>query len=539
MKTPVSQLPGATPLMVDYLENFRKVAEFFNGDYQDSEIYLSRSDEVKSRDLPLGKLAPILKEQNQRYGCGFQTLEKINLLLERRACAVVTGQQTGLFSGPLYTVYKALTTIKLAERLNRTCEGCYVPVFWMASDDHDFREVNHIFVPDKNNQICEIAYNGHPADSRIPVSSVEVNSQISESLQNLHDATHPSEFKDGVFSSLTEAYQANSIFSESFGKWMMQLLKSFGVIIIDASDPRIKSLGVEIFKKEIAEKSPSSQQALHASEKLVKHNYHTQVQLHPNLLNLFYAEKERQSLEIQDGVVHVKGTNKKFQVAELLKLIDEKPHFFSPNVLLRPIYQDALLPTIAYIAGPAEIAYYAQMKGIYESFGLPMPIIYPRKSLTLLEPKIEKVLDSYNLNPQNFWGDVEMLINDIAKARLPENIENLIQNASSDITNNLQTLEGVVTGFDPTLTNTVENVKSKINHQMDILEKKILQAYKKRNDVISQQIYKAKNSLYPNNHFQERVLNVVPYLFKYGFGFIDQLYEAIDISNFDHQIVRL
>ncbi|MFQ5866141.1 MAG: bacillithiol biosynthesis cysteine-adding enzyme BshC [bacterium] len=539
MRTPMSQIPGAMPLVADYFENFENVAEFFNGNFRDPKLFLERTDEVKSRGLPIGQLVPILKEQNQRFGCGFKTLENIDLLLERRACAVVTGQQAGLFSGPLFTIYKALTAIKLAARLSRTCEGCFVPIFWVAADDHDFREVNHTKIVNKGNQVLELNYNAHPVDARVPVSAIRLSSGIMDVVKQLEDETHPSEFKETILNGLSEAYAPKRVFSEAFGTWLTQLFKAFGLVFIDASDPRIKALGTPIFQKEISEKSPSTERVLEISERLVQKKYHGQVQLHRGLLNLFFIENQRLAIEIQNGTFVVKGTNKSFQTSELLSLLKRKPHYFSPNVLLRPIFQDALLPTVAYVAGTAEISYYAQMKGIYEHFGLPMPIIYPRKSLTLLENKIEKVLDNYDLSVQDFWGDVEILINNIAKAQLPASIEDKIGKASECIEKDLQSLEDEVNSFDSTLKDTVEVVKGKINHQIDVLEKKILQAYKKRNEIVRSQIYKAKNNLYPNNHLQERELNVVPFLFKYGFGFIDRLYEALDISNFEHQIFRL
>jgi bacillithiol biosynthesis cysteine-adding enzyme BshC len=539
MRISMSQLPGTMSLVADYFDNYENVAEFFNGDFRDSTVFVDRTDEVKARDLPLGQLVRILKEQNQRFGCGFQTLEKIDWLLERRACAVVTGQQAGLFSGPLYTIYKALTAIKLAARLSRTCEGCYVPVFWVASDDHDFREINHIKIVNKNNQISEINYNAHPDDTRIPVSEIRLNSEITEAVSQLNDETHPSEFKEEILKGLTQAYQPKCIFSEAFAKWLTLLFKPFGLVLIDGSDPRLKALGKHIFQKEIIEKSPSTLRALESTERLIQKNYHAQVQLHRGLLNLFFVEKERLAIETKNGSFIVKGSDKSLRVDELVDILEKTPQVFSPNVLLRPIYQDALLPTVAYIAGTAEIAYYAQIKGVYESFQLPMPIIYPRKSLTLLESKVDKVLDNYDLSVQDFWGDAEILINNIAKAQLPESIEEKIARALACIQKDLQSLGEEVTTFDPTLKDTVENVKGRMHHQIDILEKKILQAYKKRNEIVSQQIHKAKNNLFPNNQLQERELNVVPFLFKYGFGLIDRLYEVMDISNFDHQIIRL
>ncbi|MFQ5652788.1 MAG: bacillithiol biosynthesis cysteine-adding enzyme BshC [bacterium] len=538
MKTLMSELPGTSALVADYFDNFEKVAEFYNGDYRKPENFLHRSDTIKGRGLPLARLVPVLREQNQQFGCGFQTLEKIDWLLERRACAVVTGQQTGLFGGPLFTIYKTLTTIKLAERLSRTCEGCYVPVFWLASDDHDFREVNHVHLLDKANQLRPIVYEGHPADSRVPVSRVELNEDIVRALDELDEATHPSEFKEEVLARLSDAYHPGTVYSEAFARWLMTLFKPFGLIVIDASDVRIKGLARDLFQKEITERSPSTKVAIAASERLREHDYHAQVQVHDGLLNLFYAESERNAIQFDDGAFAIKRTQQVFQEADLLSQLEAHPEFFSPNVLLRPLYQDTLLPTIAYIAGTSEGAYYAQMKGIYEHFEIPMPVIFPRKSLTLLEAKIEKVLDRYELRVQDFWGDVERLVTAIVKAQLPEALEKRVAEAALCVNENLQALENTVQDVDPTLIDFVKNTRNRVQGQIDGLEKKVVQAYKKRHDVIRQQIYKAQHSLYPNHHLQERELNVVPFLFKHGFGFIDQLYEAMDISSFEHQIVR-
>ncbi len=535
----VDQLRGARTLVTDYLNNFEAVAEFYNGDYRSPDNFLTRASAIKERDLPLAQLVPLLKKQNQEFGCGLQTLEKIDWLLERRACAVVTGQQTGLFGGPLFTVYKALTAIKLAERLNRTCEGCHVPVFWLASDDHDFRETNHVQILDKSNQPAVLTYESHPAETKLPLSAIEIGDEIRNLIQQLADMTHPSDFKQDVLAQLADAYAPGVTFPVAFGKWLMALLRPFGIIMIDASDSRIKALGKALFAKEISEGSPSSQAAVRASEVLLKQGYHNQVHLSGDFLNLFYAAPERESIARKGNTFVIKNSNESLTQSELLQRLQDTPEAFSPNVLLRPLYQDALLPTVAYVAGPSEGAYYAQMKGIYREFDMPMPIIFPRKSLTLLEGKIEKVLEKYNLQVADFWGDVEVLVTKIARANLPEDLESRIQNAALCVTENIHALEQVVADFDPTLADFVKNSSGRILGQIEGIEKKILQAYKKRDDVLRQQLYKASHSLYPRNQPQERQLNIVPYLFRHGFGFIDQLYEGMDISSFDHQIIRI
>ncbi len=539
MKTASSSLPGMSTLARDYFDNFERVADFYDGDYRKPENFLDRAGKIKERELPLTQLVPILKEQNQKFGCSLPTLERIDWLLERRACTVVTGQQTGLFGGPLFTLYKALTAIKLAERLGRTCEGCYVPVFWLASDDHDFREVNHVDILNKGNEPSRITYQGHPADSKVPVSRIVLQAQIQEAIAHLDEQTHPSDFKQEMLTYLAEAYAPGNTFSQAFGQWLMTLLKPFGLVMIDASDQRIKALATSLFGQEIRKRSPSSQAALGASQELLDRGYHNQVQLHDGMLNLFYAKDDRSALQKTDSGFTIRSTGERETEAGLLARLAENPGDFSPNVLLRPLYQDVLLPTIAYIAGTAETAYYAQMKGIYTAFKIPMPVIYPRKSLTLLEPKIEKVLDNYALAVPQLWSNIDSLISKIAREQLPDELEDKIGAVTRSVNDNIAELQKIVSEFDPTLADFVKNSGGRIEGQIEGMEKKILQAFKKRNEIIRQQLKKAGNSLYPNNTLQERSLSVLPYLFKHGPGFIDQIYEAMDISNFDHQIVRI
>ncbi len=539
MKIPASQVPGLAPVARDYFGAFERVQAFFHGDYRDPKNFLGRSDLVKARALPMGKLVPILKEQNQRFGCGAYTLEKIDWLLERQACAVVTGQQAGLFGGPLFSLYKALTAIKLAARLNRTCEGCYVPVFWIASEDHDFREVNHVCILNKENAPLGITYRGYPEDRRTPIAQIQIEAAISACLAELEEATNPSEFKDEVLGTLREAYQPGRGFSAAFGVWLTSLLKAFGLIFIDPSDPRVKALARDLFIREIAGASPSTAAALAATRSLESQGYPAQVKLQPGLLNLFYLDGERHALEIEGDGFRVRGTEHRFTRTELLEIADREPERLSPNVVLRPLCQDTVLPTVAYVAGPGEIAYFAQLRPVYEAFDLTMPIVFPRKSLTLLENHIEKILDQYRLRVSDFWGNPDHLITEIVRQHLPAELEQRVTNAIACVTKNLEALEQAVTEFEPTLQATVARTRGRLVGQIEGLTKKITQAYKKRDEVMTQQLIKAKNHLYPNRHLQEREFNLTPFLFKHGMGLVDRLYEALDIANFEHQIVKI
>lgn len=528
-----------SPLANDYIYAYDKVGEFFNGDFCNLEAFQHQSEKVRSRDVDRESLAAILLKQNRDYGCGNATQKNIDRLSQDHACAVVTGQQVGLFSGPLYTIYKSLTTIKLAERLNQNCRGSYVPVFWLASDDHDFAEINHINLLNEDNQIEKIHCESPFSHLKIPASELIVTSEISNCIQRLHGLTRNSEFKPNILSHLNDAYQVDLSFTETFARWMTHLFKSYGLVFVDASQPDLKKLGKKVFAHEIAGYSPSTEQALETSDKLKQAGYHTQIQLHEGILNLFLAEKERQTIQSKGDDFFIKEEEQTYMKDELLGLLDDKPEMFSPNVLLRPIYQDALFPTVAYVGGPGEIAYFAQMKGVYESFGLSMPVIYPRKTVTLIEKNVNNVLETYDINIRDIWENADKIISETVKKQIPASVDEIFRNVSSRIGQEFQSIKQEILTFDPTLEKSADLAVRKMNQQLKFLEEKILRAAKKRNMNVIQQVQKAKNNLYPGNRLQERVFNIVPFLIKYDYAFLDELYEAIDMENYDHQVIKL
>lgn len=528
-----------SPLADDYIYSYKKVRKSYNGDFRDLTAFQHLAEKVKSRHMKRESLAAILMKQNQGYGCGDLTLENVDRLIQDQACAVVTGQQVGLFSGPLYTIYKALTAIKLAENLNQNCRGNFVPVFWLASDDHDFAEINHIKLLDKDNHIYEILYRPPLSKAKIPASKIILTSEILDCIQYLNDVTRNSEFKPEILSHLSDAYQPGQPLSEAFAKWMARLFKNFGLIFIDASHPDLKEMGKEVFYHEIAENSPSTRLALETSKELSQALYHTQIQLHGGILNVFYAEQQRQTIQLKAGSFYIKGKGQEYRKSELLALLDEKPYVFSPNVLLRPIYQDALLPTVAYVGGPAEIAYFGQMKRVYESFGLHMPIIYPRKSLTVIEKNVGNVLRNFNLNIQDIWQDADLIVTETSKKNVPESMNEVLSSAARHIEQDFKSIKQEIMAFEPTLERSVDSTLGKINLQLKFLEKKILQASKKRNDIVTRQFRKVKDSLYPDNRLQERVFNITAFLIKYSYTFIDVLYQSMDLDDYGHQIVKL
>ncbi len=537
---PVRQLPRFPSLVSDYYNRYEKVSAFFNGNFRDDHALKNSIREVQNRPYPRERLVEILKRQNEDYDCSEQAQENIHALKDTQTCVVVTGQQVGLFSGPLYTIYKAITAIKLAEDLSGKLDTRVVPVFWLASDDHDFREINHAYIINKNNVIEEITH-GHPGlDRKVPVSEIILSPDISECIRRLADSQHDTDFKDDVLTLLLSAYKPGRSVSDAFAYWLTALFRPFGLILIDASQQKVKELGHDLFYAELSDHSPSTRQVLQASSELQKAGYHVQVELRDDqTCNVFYVEEERLSLKLENDGFIIKGLNRRISRSDLLALVRDQPHVFSPNVILRPLFQDSILPTIAYVAGPGEIAYFAQLEGVYRHFDVHMPIVYPRAMATLVEKKIRAVLEKQHLGVQDTWRGIDELIREQVDEQMPRSLNQAIARVESHIDEDFPIIEREMGEYYPDLKKTTEIIRARMHQHIADLNKKIEKALKKENEIAIQQLRKACANLFPDGRIQERVLNITPFLIKYNTEMIGELYRALDIHQFGHQVINL
>jgi len=536
MRISVAELPSLSPLVRDYYFAFDQAREFFNGDFRDIAVYERQMERLGSRAYARGRLTEILKEQNKSCGCGPRTLENIEALATENACAVVTGQQVGLFSGALYTIYKALTAIKLAETLGQRSSVPVVPIFWLATDDHDFAEVNHVDLLDQAGQARRISYDDRPSELRVPVGGIRFSTEIEACVDALDEMTPPSEFKQEVLSLLKKAYQPGRTFAEAFSIWITHLFNAHGLVLIDPSHPDLIAMAQQPLEREIGEGSPLSRCAMRVSERLIEKNYTPQVQQQEGKLNLFLAEHERQPIHVAGDGFIVKDPERRFTRDEFVEMARNTPHAFSPNVLMRPLVQDTILPTVAYVGGPGEIAYLAQLRGAYEEFEIPMPVVYPRKGFTLVERHIGSSLEALSLSIQNVWGGLAAKRNALTSEEVPETLQRALATAALDLERDLEAVCREATAMDGSLGQTAEGVHRKIQHQLNLLEGKVIQAAKRKQEVVGRKLTKLENTLCPNRHLQERVFNVTPFLMKYGFSWLDELYEAVDLTHFDHQV---
>lgn len=542
MKIPFSHLPGTSRLFADYIENFDKLGAFYAVDYRSRAALLEQAERVSRREYPRVEVAKILRQQNRHWGAGEAVERHLVALAQKDSVAVVTGQQVGIFGGPLFTLYKALTCLKLAESLSARLGKTVAPIFWLAADDDDVAEVNRLTVMNRENELVPFSC-VFDTDERRPVAQVHLTSNIENCHRAFSEAIPETEFKTDILQALRQAYFAGESLPGAFARWLVNLLGHYGLVVMNPADPALKHLAIPLFEREMNANSPSTEAALRAAANLAQNGYDPQVSLRPDRFNLFYVQTQRHTLEWRDGKFVSTDGALQFSRADLLQHLRQHPENFSPNVMLRPVLQDFFLPTVAYIAGPAEIAYFAQLRGIYEAFDVLMPAIFPRQSMTLLEKKIAHVLEKYHLASADFWSAqnnaAEELISRVVKREAADDLFSPVAAARDELGRQLAALKKRAVAIDATLGGFIEKEQGKIFHQLEGVEKKLLQAAKRQNETLAQQITKAAHALYPHQHLQERELSFVPFLCKYGRGLIQQLYEQIDLANFQHQIVEL
>jgi bacillithiol biosynthesis cysteine-adding enzyme BshC len=539
LKISPAQTPGLNRLYLEYLQDFERLASFYAVDYRASAALLAHAERLANRSYAREKLAAIFMRQNDALHAGRKTAQAIELFHKPDTVAVVTGQQTGLFGGPLLTLYKALTAAKLSERLQARRGKPVVTIFWMATDDDDLVEADQCGVLDRNNDFHNLT-SGFGQWSRRPFSHVVLDESIDASRARLNELLPDSEFKPALLEKLGRFFRPGASLAEAFGAFLQNLTSEFGLIVLDPSDPEVKRLAAPVFAKEISGYGPSTRAALQAIAELEKLDFSPQVPLREGRLNLFYInESQRHALESSGDEFRTTDGTVRFSKNELLSAVEKTPENFAPNVILRPVMQDYLLPTVAYIGGPAEVAYFAEFRGVYEAFEVPMPAIYPRKSLTLVEQRGEQWMQKYGLSILDLWKPIDPKINELVKKEAPEGLFEPVSTARDELTRELQTLRERAARLDPTLEGFVESTTGKILHQLDGLDKKLTQAVKRRNETLASQVRKAATAVFPNGHLQERSLSLLPFLAKHGDGIIRQIYEAIDLGDYAHQVLSL
>lgn len=536
-----SDLPGSQNLFLDYLNEFDNVNKFFSKNFRDIDNYADHFKELStSEKCNRQNLIEIIKNQYKDFKVSKQTEINIDLFESKRTLAVVTGQQLGLFGGPLYTIYKTITAIKLALWLKENFEGYnFIPVFWLEGDDHDFDEIRSLNIIANDNSIKQITYDKEVPEglNRGPVASLKLNDSFNELISEIKEDLRETDFTKELFEVIEKCYYSGSTFSIAMKNLLLRLFDEYGLIIFDPADRKVKESLKPLFENEITNFAKSSALLVERSAEL-EELYHAQVKVKP--INLFYNEgNERLLIEPVEDEFRLKGKRKKISKEEILSEIDNHPEKFSPNVLLRPICQDTLLPTAFYIGGPSEISYFAQLTPLYKLNNLVQPIIYPRASAVIIEKQFSNLLAKYKLNYTDLFRDESSLnekvlskISDFASNDLFDGIEKIYSEEFNKLNSRIEII-------DKNLMMVSEKTLSKIIQLLNNLKDKTKEAEIRKHDVAIKQLEKMRNNLFPLNNLQERELNFIHFANKYGIDFVKLLFNQLKINKFEHQIIEI
>ena len=454
---------------------------------------------------------------------------------------LITGQQLGLFASPIYTLYKIITTLKLAEYLNSGISSFrYVPVFWLESEDHDFKEINHIGVMDKNFQPIEMLYPGKDRD-KVSLRLYQLEESISTFIAGIKANLLETEFSSDLFDNLNQYYRPNHNWISAIRQFLKQIFHSFGLLYFQPGDEEIKQISVNFFT-ELLQKGEEIKLAFYnQSQALLAQGYHNQVPYFPGqtYIHIEREGNQRRHLHKDRSNYFFKDSDQKYTQTEVTNLITNHPTLVSSTVVSRPLLQSWLLPVAAYIAGPGEIAYWAQLGQMFPMFDLVMPVLYPRISATLIEPKIARYLKKHSLEIETLPIKKDKFVEEYFKNLSDQKDENPIRELDHSLEREGLKLESYLKTLDPTLIDVGKKSIKRIKQTLYNLEDRVIKVREKKEGELTNHLEQIHTAFFPQEIPQERFISVIYFLNKYGPEFIERIFSNLELHNFNHQLLYL
>ncbi|HCQ28735.1 MAG TPA: bacillithiol biosynthesis cysteine-adding enzyme BshC [Flavobacteriales bacterium] len=514
---PYSQTPLLSPIMKDFTCESESLSPFYIPySNENLQSLIQQKKRFFGKDKRTLLHAELLK-QYQGFELSEQTKNNIDLLLNENTFTITTGHQLNLFGGPLYFIYKIISVVNFAKKLkNQYPEYNFVPVFWMASEDHDFEEINHFYL---NNKLLAWNRKTKGAVGRLSTEGLE---KIYHKLANITGDSINTKKIQELF---RNAYLAHNTLSAATHYFVNQLFKDQGLVIIDADNRNLKKEFIPVIKQDIFENT-SFKQINIQSDKLKKLYNKTQINARP--VNFFYLKDNiRERIEKNGNTYKVINSDISFSDKELASEIDNYPERFSPNVALRPMYQETILPNLAYIGGGGELAYWLQLKKAFETYKIPFPFLFLRNSALWLDKKSVRYINKLQLQ----WQDIFLPENELTKKILTSKNTIPFNTYKQEIEDVFRHLEKDITTFDKSLRPSILASQTRINKELNRLEKKVLRNLKRRETETLQKINYLNQTAFPKGVLQERIWNFSTLYLEYGNAFFTQLLNEFDIPS--------
>lgn len=548
-KIPFAQFPGANSLFSDYCARPQRVSQWFDYDPRDDAALAARLAELDERQrldaaraVERGAWVGAVYAQQQRWRAGAAALGVAKRLGEPGASVVVTGQQVGLFGGPLYSVLKAATAIRLCRHLaSQHPDRLFVPTFWLASSDSDFDEVRRTWIIDQAGSAREIALPPQgAADEGKLVSRRDTRAPIAAALDDLAQALPSGAWREEALDALREAYAAGDLV-EGFARWMARLFSGTELVLVDPQDPVLMQCARPLIRRELETAAETERLLLDRSNELEQAGYSPQVEQLPGDTGLFLIDKNgrREKIARDDGAFMLRRSGTRLSGAELLTIADVTPERFVAGVTLRPLYQNMLFPVAAFVGGGAEIAYRAQVTAVFAQHGQRMAPAYPRASATLLTGKLSGTLAELGLSLTDCYAAPQDFAERVVAGSRPQQVDAALAAYWQAITAADDRLREAAVELDPALGRSFETLRGNLERHVEKLEKKITGSLKRRSEVLLNRAMRLQQSVYPRQVPQERMLTAASFLPRYGFELIPRLVEGLAVPGWEHQVIAL
>ena len=531
---PFQKIPHSTRLFLDYLCCAPTVRSLYPRSPDFSEWFKDEAGRVQYDSGRRSRVSETLERQNRVWNGSAKTLANIDRF-RRGALATVTGQQVGLFGGPLFSIFKALTAVKLAEQATAGGVEC-VPIFWLATEDHDLAEVNHVSLLSEKGLPERLVVESHAVPDA-PVGMVRFGPEIEPVVERAAALLGDSE----VSGWLRESYRAGETLGSAFGRLFARMFAEWGVIVLDPSDKEFHDLAKPLFRAAIERASELDDALLTRGKTLEAAGYHQQVKVTPATALLFQVKDGARTVvrrKANGGGEFMVGDARASQ-DEILGRIEAVPEKFNPNVLLRPVVQDYLLPTLAYAGGPAEVAYFAQVGVVYEKLlGRVTPVL-PRFSATLVEAKGQRLLERYGLGLPDLFHGPEKVREAIATRSLPADLQARFSEGYASVEQSMAALRESIGILDATLMKAADRTRASLRYRINWLHRKAARAELLRNEVITRHAEALNSALFPHKALQEREVGGVSFVARYGAGLLADIYQTIHTDCHDHQVIEV
>lgn len=519
--------PGTNSLLVgDYLRGAPQAVDFYSGAPYDLAAYRRKAEAVAKRFGPTERAttAAALRPGSAR------ARERLARFVDEGGVMVTTGQQAGLLTGPLYTLYKALTAARLAEELERRLGILVLPIFWTASEDHDWEEVNHAYLALERDGVRRIHLSDNPAQP-LPMSDVKLGSGARMIMDEAADLLGDNGDNARILKWIQEAYREDASVSEAFADLLEPLLEPFDFCMTDAADPVLKAASLGVLEEALEGSAEHERLLRERTLRVEAAGYHAQVSLLEGATNVFRQGPEgRERLYAGANGFRSSESGQAATLDDLRREMAVNPGSFSPNVLLRPVVESTVFPTIAYVGGPGEVSYFAQLSALFPAFGLEPPMVYPRASLLLVEPPMRRLLEKLEIEPDQLEKPRHELVETLAQGSIPAAVRDTLEELSRGVTEGYRVLIDEAKQIDPTLEGALARLRNEALTRIVDSERKVAQHIKRKDGVRIGQLDRLLAHLRPEGMPQDRVLNAVPFLARHGLSLLRRVYDAIEVE---------